>query len=274
MAAPPVAYPAPLRSFIGKAMGGEEDPARLWALAAVLTLCLHLLAAQWLRQPGEAPTEAKPLPPLEVALVAAEVPKPVAAPVPAPPPPPKKAEPPRPPPPKPPPPKPKPAPPKPKPPKPVAKQPVEPVRRPVEPREDAPEPRPAPPVAERRAASPPQRSASAAPPVEQSASAAPKAPTVAPLTQASFNAAYLHNPKPDYPSAARQRGWEGTVKLKVRVSASGQAEQVDIHQSSGYDLLDEAALEAVRQWRFVPAKRGDAPVASSVIVPLAFHLSR
>lgn len=87
-----------------------------------------------------------------------------------------------------------------------------------------------------------------------------------------FDAAYLHNPKPPYPLLARRRGVEGKVLLKVQVSAAGLAEQVQIAQSSGDDSLDEAALNTVRSWRFVPAQRGNTPVAAAVLVPITFKL--
>jgi len=86
------------------------------------------------------------------------------------------------------------------------------------------------------------------------------------------DAAYLHNPKPRYPAIAIARNWEGVVKLRVNVLPNGTAGQVQLAQSSGHDALDEAALEVVRRWRFVPAKRGDTPIASWVHVPLVFKL--
>lgn len=67
---------------------------------------------------------------------------------------------------------------------------------------------------------------------------------------------------------------QGTVLLLVNVTAQGDAELVRVHQSSGRYRLDEAALEAVRHWRFVPAKRGAQPIAASVIVPIVFELDR
>jgi protein TonB len=91
---------------------------------------------------------------------------------------------------------------------------------------------------------------------------------------ASFHANYLHNPKPFYPAAARQRGWEGGVKLRVHVLETGFCDQVLIHSSSGYDSLDEAAIETVKKWRFVPAKRGETPIVSWVIVPITFRLDK
>ena len=89
---------------------------------------------------------------------------------------------------------------------------------------------------------------------------------------ARFDADYLHNPKPAYPAIARRRGEEGKVLLKVRVSSLGEALNVVVSKSSSYELLDTAAVEAVSRWRFVPARRGDEAVESSVIVPLTFAL--
>jgi protein TonB len=91
---------------------------------------------------------------------------------------------------------------------------------------------------------------------------------------AAHDAAYLHNPKPNYPSIARARNWEGVVRLKVYVLPNGSAGQVQLAGSSGHDVLDDAALEVVRRWRFVPAKRGEEAVASWVHVPLVFKLSK
>ena len=109
-----------------------------------------------------------------------------------------------------------------------------------------------------------------APPAEPiAAPAAPPAPPVAIVT-ARFDADYLHNPKPVYPMLSRRNGEEGKVLLKVRVSAQGTALDVAISKSSGFGRLDSAAAEAVARWRFVPARRGDEPVESSVIVPITF----
>jgi protein TonB len=130
------------------------------------------------------------------------------------------------------------------------------------------EPTPLPPVvhstpAPVTAPSPPQKAAPAVPkpqPVKES------------FTQARADAGYGYNPKPKYPSVARSRGWTGKVILQVRVSAEGEAEQVTVAQSSGHEILDEAAINAVEGWRFTPAKRGDTPVASTVRVPMNFQL--
>ncbi len=107
--------------------------------------------------------------------------------------------------------------------------------------------------------------------------AVPPAPTFvpappAPITQARFDAAYLNNPKPTYPSTSRRLGEEGKVVLRVRVDPQGQAADVEIKTSSGYARLDTAAHDAVARWRFVPARRGDEPIAAWVLVPIVFSL--
>jgi protein TonB len=93
-----------------------------------------------------------------------------------------------------------------------------------------------------------------------------------PQTPPSFRAGYLRNPEPPYPTTSRRLGEEGTVQLRVVVSAEGQPVSVDVHRSSGHPRLDEAAAAAVRAWRFVPARRGDTPIEAAVIVPIVFRL--
>ncbi|MDP3637359.1 MAG: energy transducer TonB [Azonexus sp.] len=107
--------------------------------------------------------------------------------------------------------------------------------------------------------------------------AAPAAPVVtnpAPTTfsPARFDAAYLHNPRPNYPAVSRRLGEEGKVLLRVLVSPDGRAAAVNLEKSSNFERLDEAARQAVAQWRFVPAKRGDETVEATIIIPLVFRL--
>ena len=92
-------------------------------------------------------------------------------------------------------------------------------------------------------------------------------------SEASFDAAYLNNPAPAYPLISRRQGEFGKVLLLVQVTPHGTAAQVEIKQSCGFPRLDEAALEAVRKWHFVPARQGDVAVAASVVVPLSFKLN-
>lgn len=95
----------------------------------------------------------------------------------------------------------------------------------------------------------------------------------APITPPNFVAAYLDNPPPAYPASSKRFGETGIVTLRVQVSAQGRAESVEIAQSSGFARLDRAALDAVRRWKFIPAKQGDQPVAAVVLVPLNFELT-
>ncbi len=93
-----------------------------------------------------------------------------------------------------------------------------------------------------------------------------------PVTQPHVNADYLDNPKPPYPSISRRMGEEGVVQLRVSVDAGGNVQQIEIHRGSGYPRLDQSALQTVRRWRFVPARQGNQPVSSWVIVPIQFSL--
>ena len=81
-----------------------------------------------------------------------------------------------------------------------------------------------------------------------------------------------NNPRPEYPRAAREAGWEGTVMLQVLVLPDGTAGAVALHKTSGHSLLDEAALSAVKDWKFIPAMDGNFPVQSVVRLPVRFDL--
>lgn len=91
-------------------------------------------------------------------------------------------------------------------------------------------------------------------------------------TLPSFSAAYLRNPAPRYPVAARRAGEQGTVTLRVLVTRDGRPARVDLEKTSGSAHLDAAALEAVRGWRFVPARLGTDVIESWVLVPIVFRL--
>jgi len=103
---------------------------------------------------------------------------------------------------------------------------------------------------------------------------APAAPPAEPVSQARFDVDYLKNPAPPYPPLSRRMGEEGKVVLRVSVSPQGLAENVEIRTSSGSQRLDESALKTVRNWKFIPAKRGDNAVQSWVLVPIIFKLEQ
>ena len=242
--ADPVMPTAQKMHTLFKALTGQENPHSMRGLVLTLALSLHLWAAIWLLQPAEPFTMAQPMI-MEVSLVAAPSQQAAAAPVVQP----------------------KPVEPKKQPDKkPVKKKPV--IRKQMElpkPLAMADEMLPAPSKVE---SAPAAVAASAAANVASRATA-----DTAAFTEANFNANYGSNPKPKYPGIATSRGWEGTVRLLVRVSIEGYSEEVTVQRSSGYDVLDEAAIEAVEKWKFIPAKRGGTQVSSSVIVPINFILN-
>lgn len=143
-----------------------------------------------------------------------------------------------------------------------------------------------PPVPPRQEA-PPDRTPPSPTPASTDAAAAP-APPADPgepgreLPGASSAAAFgvsravsiVRNMPPDYPAAARRRGLEGRVVVRVEVDADGIPYDVEVIVSSGHDLLDRRAVETVREWRFAPALRDGTPVAELIDVPIVFRLER
>lgn len=232
----------PIGRRLWAALFGEERPHSMLLLLTILVTLLHVWLLTCLMQPVEETTEAVPLV-MEVSMIAISAPKPEVAPPPKPVPPPPKKEP----------------PPKKTKPKPVIKKPAPVVQKapdfaPVEQVEP-------PPVA--------TTNASSNSPVTSTSVQTTNTET---FTEANFRANYAHNPKPHYPTIAKSRGWQGKVLLRVKVSAEGLSDSVTVEKSSGHEMLDESAVEAVKKWRFIPAKRGSTPVASSVIVPIVFTL--
>ncbi|MBU0542569.1 MAG: energy transducer TonB [Gammaproteobacteria bacterium] len=166
----------------------------------------------------------------------------------------------------PPPPKPVTPPPKPEPkpvptPKPVAKPTPKPTPKPEPVREVAPEPAQ---QAAPAAPTPP------APPVQQ-ATPAPEAP--APVTPPRTDAAHLNNPAPQYPALSRRLGEQGRVMLDVYILPDGSVGEIKLNRSSGFPRLDNAALQAVKTWKYVPAKRGDKPIPFWYVQPVSFVLN-
>lgn len=84
----------------------------------------------------------------------------------------------------------------------------------------------------------------------------------------------LNRINPTYPQSARQAGIEGTVILKIQIHENGHAGNVTIFRSSGNEELDTAAISAVKQWRFVPAKdrTSNQPMVCYTTMPISFHL--
>lgn len=97
-------------------------------------------------------------------------------------------------------------------------------------------------------------------------------PPPAAISAPVFDAAYLQNPAPAYPTVSRRLKEQGRVVLRVRVNPAGTADEVQVRTSSGFARLDESARETVTHWKFVPARRGSDAVTEWVLIPVSFRL--
>jgi len=84
---------------------------------------------------------------------------------------------------------------------------------------------------------------------------------------------FASNLPPIYPNLARRRGIQGTVVIIAGISPSGLVSSTKIKTSSGSGTLDNAAVKAIRGWRFTPATNNGRPITSEVEIPLTFKLS-
>ena len=109
----------------------------------------------------------------------------------------------------------------------------------------------------------------------ETAASSARAPAAAPAGEAELPARpdYAYNPKPDYPPLARQFGLTGQVLVRVFVESSGAPREVQLANSSGHDMLDQAALRSVKGWRFLPAKHSGQAYASWVEFKVRFDLT-
>ena len=154
----------------------------------------------------------------------------------------------------------KPPPPKPKPAPPQAPQPVAIA---------APEPTPLAPATD----TDPQPITNAAPPLPAAAAPSPPATPAPPRVDLpSSSADYLNNPPPPYPPLSKRLGEQGRVVIRARIEVNGSASQAEVRTSSGYERLDQAALQTVKRWRYLPGKRAGVPEAMWFNIPIQFVL--
>lgn len=104
------------------------------------------------------------------------------------------------------------------------------------------------------------------------APARPVEPAVPAVQLPSSSADYLNNPAPAYPPLSRRLGEQGRVVVRVLIGTDGTASQAEIRSSSGFERLDQAALQTVLKWRYVPGKRAGVPEAMWFNVPINFVL--
>lgn len=154
--------------------------------------------------------------------------------------------------------------------------PIEPA--PTEPQPPASQPVPEPVVASEEIAPAPAAAAAAPAPAPRRSSQS-SAPAVASGggggSQSGIAApGVLSKVEPSYPSAARKAGHEGVAVLRVKVLSNGRPEEVSVTSSSGSPLLDDAAVSAVKKWRFIPAKDRSSgkTVPAYIRLPVSFKL--
>jgi protein TonB len=262
----------PAQDRLLRRTGVVQEQARP-ALSVGLALALHLLVGSWwLAQ--QAMPHPEPPPPIEVSLVAsmpAEKPQATAPAAPAP------------------------SPPAPAPEKPPAKPaPEKKVREKLPPKtltptkpKLVPTPKPVPKpetqadtldqramkptAAERESRMPSRRAAASAAAPARPAPSAP--PREAPQALALASARPIYKPsEPAYPPIARRRGWTGTPKVKIKIAGDGSVQEVTLATSSGYEVLDEAALAIARKFRFIPLKPGQKRDAETSVQVIKFRI--
>lgn len=102
------------------------------------------------------------------------------------------------------------------------------------------------------------------------APAAPPAPPRVDLPSSSAD--YLNNPPPSYPPLSKRLGEQGRVVVRARIEVNGSASQAEVQTSSGFERLDQAALQTVKRWRYLPGKRAGVPEAMWFNIPIEFVL--
>ena len=84
----------------------------------------------------------------------------------------------------------------------------------------------------------------------------------------------IHSVRPKYPRWASEQGLEGTVVVRMLVTEDGRVENAEVVRSSGYGLLDDAALSAVRSYLFRPARKDGEPIKVYVEQEIIFKIER
>lgn len=123
------------------------------------------------------------------------------------------------------------------------------------------------PVAPPAPPAPPEPIVAAAPPP------APPAPPAPPRIELpSSNADYLRNPPPPYPPMSKRLGEQGRVVVRAFIQLDGTASRAEVQRSSGFERLDQTAVQTVLRWRYVPGKRAGVPEAMWFNIPINFVL--
>ena len=80
-------------------------------------------------------------------------------------------------------------------------------------------------------------------------------------------------PKPiRYPRWAQQQGWQGDLSIAIEILTDGSVGRYKVMQSTGHTILDEAATEAVKTWKFHPAMKGGQAIVTCIQIPVRFQI--
>jgi protein TonB len=141
---------------------------------------------------------------------------------------------------------------------------------------------PAPPTPSRKPAPPASVASSAEGDLGQSGTPAPvsleqargpaSSQTAAGPSGATRGVAVLARFDPIYPAAALRRRLEGDVTLQIEIDERGSLEHAGVIRSSGYNILDEAAVAAVHKWTFAPAVEDGRPKRANAELPISFRI--
>lgn len=102
--------------------------------------------------------------------------------------------------------------------------------------------------------------------------APPAGPKFVPSYKVTEPPSVVSEVKPTYPEAARKEGLETQVLLQVAIGADGQVTRARVLQAAGHGF-DEAALEAIKRFRFKPARLGDEAVATEITYKVTFLIN-
>ena len=119
----------------------------------------------------------------------------------------------------------------------------------------------------------PSKTASQIPPAENTA-VSPAAASTSIEAPHLDHALRLENAETPYPAASLRLGEKGTVVLRIYILANGSVGEVQLEATSGYSRLDNAAIQAVKRWHFIPAKQGGQPIAYWYVQPVFFDLKK
>jgi protein TonB len=129
-----------------------------------------------------------------------------------------------------------------------------------------------PPIVQTNLTPPPQITVTTTPPPPKMVAPVAPPPT-GPVTVGNLDERMIDGNPPRYPMESRRKREQGTVQLRLLIGTDGRVAQVSIAQSSGFERLDQAALQAARSWRWQPMVRDGAAVEVRGIMAIPFVLA-